>query len=547
VGVGTTKSKLAFLLLFAVFVHLQFFHQLGRLGLVGPDEPRYAQVAKEMALSGDFITPRLYGETWFEKPILYYWLTALTYKTLGVSEFAARLPSAVAGLLGVLAVFWIGWHWISFQCGITAGLILAASPLYFSLARAASTDMLLTSMLTLSLASLYLGLFKESGNTEAAAWASRGMYGFYGFLALAVLAKGPVGVVLAAATVGVFVLLTGQLSLTRRIVSVRGALFWAGITLPWYLLCYRANGWPFVEEFLLDHNLARFATDRFQHSQPFWFYLPVLFGGFFPWMFQLIGPAWRSARKREWTSRSDRVELLLWSWALVPLMFFSFSKSKLPGYVLPMVPALALLAAREWERLRESLPAERSRFWSLTQAGFVFLLGLVLPLAAGVLNLNLGGFLLPLTAVLCGVGACGMLLARRRQWRPLLGVYLLGVGATVGVILHGIVPAVDFQESSRQLAAVLTREGFSGEPIFIYGLSRRVEYGLNFYLNTKTKIIYSEEELEYPKRGSFFLLTTPSADIESLFPRARRESQCSFHQQRIVRMSRRSPLEPEDG
>ena len=110
-GVGTTKSKLAFLLLFAVFVHLQFFHQLGRLGLVGPDEPRYAQVAKEMALSGDFITPRLYGETWFEKPILYYWLTALTYKTLGVSEFAARLPSAVAGLLGVLAVFWIGWRW----------------------------------------------------------------------------------------------------------------------------------------------------------------------------------------------------------------------------------------------------------------------------------------------------------------------------------------------------------------------------------------------------------------------------------------------------
>jgi hypothetical protein len=127
----------------------------------------------------------------------------------------------------------------------------------------------------------------------------------------------------------------------------------------------------------------------------------------------------------------------------------------------------------------------------------------------------------------------------------LLGVYLLGVGSAVGLILHGIVPAVDSQESSRQLAAVLTREGFSGEPIFIYGLSRRVEYGLNFYLNTRTKIIYSEEELEYPKRGSFFLLTTPSADIESLFPLARSESQSSFNQQRIVRMSRRSPFELE--
>jgi 4-amino-4-deoxy-L-arabinose transferase-like glycosyltransferase len=216
VGVGTTKSKSALLLLFAVFVHLQFFHQLGRLGLVGPDEPRYAQVAKEMAFSGDFITPRLYGETWFEKPILYYWLTALTYKTLGVSEFAARLPSAVAGLLGVMAVFWIGWRWISFQCGATAGLILAASPLYFSLGRAASTDMLLTSMLTLSLASLYLGLFEKSEAAQAAAGTSKGVYGFYGFVALAVLAKGPVGVVLAATSLVVFVLLTRQFSLLGR-------------------------------------------------------------------------------------------------------------------------------------------------------------------------------------------------------------------------------------------------------------------------------------------------------------------------------------------
>jgi 4-amino-4-deoxy-L-arabinose transferase-like glycosyltransferase len=545
VGVGTTKSKSALLLLFAVFVHLQLFHQLGRLGLVGPDEPRYAQVAKEMALSGDFITPRLYGETWFEKPILYYWLTALTYKTMGVSEFAARLPSAVAGLLGVLAVFWIGWRWISFQCGVTAGLILAASPLYFSLGRAASTDMLLTSMLTLSLASLYLGLFEKSEAAQAPAGTSKGIYGFYGFLALAVLAKGPVGVVLAASSLVVFVLLTRQFSLLGRIVSMRGGLLWAGLTLPWYLLCYRANGWPFVEEFILNHNLARFATDRFQHSQPFWFYLPVVFGGFFPWLFQLIRPAWQLARKSERTSRRDRVDLLLWSWALVPLLFFSFSKSKLPAYVLPMVPALALLAAREWERVSESFAAERSKIWFLAQGGFIVFLGLVLPLAAQVLNLNLDRFLLPLTLLLCGVGACGILLARQRQWRTLLGVYLLGVGSAVGLILHGIVPAVDSQESSRQLAAVLTRQGFSGEPIFIYGLSRRVEYGLNFYLNTRTKIIYSEEELEYPKRGSFFLLTTPSADIESLFPLARNESQSSFNQQRILRMSRRSSFELE--
>jgi 4-amino-4-deoxy-L-arabinose transferase-like glycosyltransferase len=159
-AVADKLESFAVLLLLLVS-YLQFFHQLGGLGLVGPDEPRYAQVAREMAASGDFVTPRLHGEPWFEKPILYYWMAAAAFKALGVSELAARLPSAMAGLLGVVAVFLVGRHWVSTRCGLAAALILASSPMYLSLARAASTDMILTSALAMSLACIYFAWFGQ--------------------------------------------------------------------------------------------------------------------------------------------------------------------------------------------------------------------------------------------------------------------------------------------------------------------------------------------------------------------------------------------------
>jgi 4-amino-4-deoxy-L-arabinose transferase-like glycosyltransferase len=545
---GSTHSRSFLFLLLVVFLYLQFFHQLGRLGLVGPDEPRYAQVAKEMAASGDLITPHLYGRPWFEKPILYYWLAAFSYKAFGVSEFAARLPSALAAMLGCLAVFLIGRSWISFRGGFIAALILAASPLYFSLARAASTDMLLTGMFTLSLTGLYFALFSQAQSTQSGSptpgqTSSSGIYVFYGCLALAVLAKGPIGALLAGASLALFILLTRQYGLTARLQLLRGVLLFAALAVPWYLLCYRVNGSPFLQEFFVDHNLARFATDRFQHSQPFWFYPAVLFAGFFPWTFQLFRPAWHFLRKARQSSKGNRFELFLWIWVGVPLLFFSLSKSKLPAYISPIFPALALLAAREWNelwKLGRHTPSSWSFPWAaFVQAGFILTLGLVLPIGVERLNLEVKAFLLPLTALLCGVGGCGLLLVRRRQWRSLFGIYLAGVGLMVTLILHRIIPELDPLESSRQLAAALKKQGYSGEPIFIYRLSRRVEYGLNFYLNTEAKIIYSEGDLDYPNQGSFFLITTPSVDIDLLLPRGKAEHETSFHHQQIAKMSRR--------
>ena len=528
--------------------YLQFFHQLGTLGLVGPDEPRYAQVAREMAASGDLVTPRMHGTPWFEKPILYYWLAASAFEALGVSGLAARLPSAVAGLLGVFAVYFIGRHWVSTRCGLAAALILATSPLYFSLARAASTDMLLTSALTVSLACIYFAWFgQKQGHHAQTGLTNRSsvfIYGTYVFLAVAILAKGPVGAVLVGSSVAVFGLITRRWDLLKILLRPGAVLSGLALALPWYWLCYRANGWTFIQEFLINHNLARFATDRYQHAQPFWFYLAVVFAGFLPWVFQIVPPAWHWLRHECWGGQSELELALFWSSALFPLLFFSFSQSKLPGYVLPMFPAMALLAAKQWDRLwsvgSSSEPFARGQRLNLyLQACCVVALGLALPLGERFLEQGVGVFLPPMRIFLFAIGIGGILMIW--QWKPfaLFGIHLLGIGLAVLLITERIGPRVDAVVSSRQLADVLQRQGFAGQPIFLYGLSRRVEYGLNFYLNTRTQVIYSESDATYPAQGDLFLVTDPAVEAESVLPHARIVAQTQFLNQRIVRMARR--------
>ncbi len=363
------------------------------------------------------------------------------------------------------------------------------------------------------------------------------------------LAKGPVGAVLAGSGTALCVLTTRRWDLLRRLLQPGPVLSGFAVALPWYWLCYRANGWPFIQEFLINHNVTRFATDRYQHAQPFWFYIPVVFAGFLPWVFQILAPArqWSGGRlplRHQWReSQSDPESALFWAWALFPFLFFSFSRSKLPGYVLPMFPALALLAAKQWDRLW-SVPSDeglspRRRLNLYLQAAFVLGLGLALPLGAGLLDQEVGVFLPSLRVLLCAIGISGILMVWR--WKPvvLFGIHLAGVALAVLLITERIGPRVDAVESSRQLAGVLQQQGFAGEPIFIHRLSRRVEYGLNFYLNTRTRLIYSESDATYPDHGDLFLVTDPEVEAESLLPRARTVTETQFLNQKIVRMAKR--------
>jgi 4-amino-4-deoxy-L-arabinose transferase-like glycosyltransferase len=555
--VGTSKTRASYLLLLLPFVYLQIFYGLGALGLVGPDEPRYAEVAKEMFQNGDYITPRLSGQPWLEKPILYYWIATLSFRLFGVSESAARLVSAWAAVLGILAVVLVGRDWIGFRGGVHAALILSSCILYFSLARAASTDMLLTGTLTAAWTGFYFllfprkkflggshlgGEFGRAANDVEVWWQRTALPVLsYFFLALSVLAKGPVGLILLGGVLALFLLLTRRFEIIKQMRVGLGVVIVTLVAGPWYWLCYRANRHLFIEEFLLRQNLERFTTDRYQHLQPFWFYFAVIFVGFFPWVFQLFSSAARFPSRLSKIGSDPAIarEVYLWLWVMVPLVFFSLSRAKLPGYILPTAPSLALLVAREFE-LGSSDTRDSSRMrWfksaALSQALFIGVLGFVLPFAKQRLNLEIGPFVSELQGTFIGVGLLGLILAHFDRVRALLALYLSATAVMVMFVIYAVIPRLDPLESQRQLALTLKQEGFSDQPIYLLGLSRRVEYGLNFYLDTTTRIIYSEGDLRSTEREAF-LLTPIDFELTSLRTRFNLKSQTAFHGQKIIKL-----------
>jgi 4-amino-4-deoxy-L-arabinose transferase-like glycosyltransferase len=226
---------------------------------------------------------------------------------------------------------------------------------------------------------------------------------------------------------------------------------------------------------------------------------------------------------------------------LVPLLFFSFSRSKLPGYILPTAPAIALLVAREFENvLAGNQTSYQKRWFKLTailQAGFICLLGLELPFTAGRLNLQITPFVPQLSSVLVGSGTLGIILLYRGHIRALITCYLAGIGLTLILITHQILPAIDHLESSRKLAIVLRQEGFVNQPVYLYSLSRRVEYGLNFYLDTTTEIVYSVSDLNESIGKECFLITPSGFEPRTLLSRSEIRTQTYFGNQKILKLA----------
>jgi len=331
--------------------------------LVGPDEPRYAQVAREMFERGDWITPTLGGFNWFEKPALLYWLQIASYNVFGVSEFAARFGSALFGL-GTIASLWLLGrnieryatnnhqrstndfaNWLALIGASTVGIV--------AFAHGASFDIILTFPITAALISYFLyDLRRRTGY----------LLGFYFFIGVALLAKGLVGILFPFA----IVLLYHLLAWKRPAWSFVGSLFWgtllaAAVASTWYLPMYMRHGYEFIDQFFVQHHFQRYTSNKYLHPQPFYFFFWVLPLMTIPWMPFFIASVW-SASKRIISgdeagsaTGNDSAEpvvdaivprsLLLFAlaWLTVPLVFFSFSGSKLPGYILPAVPAAIIL------------------------------------------------------------------------------------------------------------------------------------------------------------------------------------------------------------
>jgi 4-amino-4-deoxy-L-arabinose transferase-like glycosyltransferase len=314
---------------------------LGGLALIGPDEPRYAEVAREMFASGDYISTRLCGCLWFEKPALLYWCSAACYHLFGVGEFAARLPSAIAALVTVVGLyFWlreVTSHWIA----TASSIVLATSGLFIAYARVAAPDMLLTFSMTLSLAAV----FQVSNGRQAAKLKYWVLFGLG--LALAMLSKGLVGLAIVPIIAGSYALIRRD----SKWITVRGLLWTvlvfvvvAGI---WYVPVTVRYGSQFLIEFFGKHHFRRYVSNVYGHPQPFYFFFVVCILGITPWSLFLIPAAMRLKRLRPRLNQSDSLLLFAWLWLAVPLVFFSFSGSKLPGYILPVIPAVAIIAGTE--------------------------------------------------------------------------------------------------------------------------------------------------------------------------------------------------------
>lgn len=399
---------------------------LGSWGLafVGPDEPRYGEVAREMFVSGDYITPRIAGCTWLEKPPLFYWLAAMGYGLLGVSEFATRLPSLLGALLiTAFARFALKHRGYARLANATAVVTLTMG-IVIGFARAASMDMLFTCTIALALLSYYLFLGAE-GRERTVWWVL-----FAAGIGLSVLAKGLAGVVLIVAISGIHMLVSrGFRRITQSEILI-GLSIVVVVSGAWYLPMVARHGREFIDDFIIAHHFRRYVSNEFRHPQPIYFYPFILLAGAIPWTFYFV-PALRRLRDlRGWLSEPGSPMVLAWLWVLVPLIFFSFSQSKLPGYLLPVFPAAAVILGSEVVRVWRDEPG-----WLLRAAGWLtvlLLLGLAIALPIYLRRLEAGGgalLILELLPVLAAMACIGALAA------GLCRVFVVGVATTVATLV----------------------------------------------------------------------------------------------------------------
>jgi 4-amino-4-deoxy-L-arabinose transferase-like glycosyltransferase len=466
-----------------------FFFGLGYFGLVGADEPRYAQIAREMLARHDWITPTLGGKPWLEKPVLYYWQAMLAYRIFGVSDWAARLGSAVDSTLMAMGVyvFLRRIHPESLDAGFQLDLALFTVSAFgiVGFARAASTDMPLAAMFTLSLLAWYL--WRESGKRFY-------LWGFYGFLGLGTLAKGPVAPVLEACIIVVFAMATRDRRTLRRTLWLPGLLLFSVVTLPWYVAVQLRNP-EFLRVFILEHNLARFGTNLYHHTQPFWYYLPVALFALLPWTIFLV-PALVENLRRWWTSRGQattpemRLGVFLVVWFLLPLLFFSLSQSKLPGYILPAMPAGTLLVADYVRNKVANL--ERPGTLVMVLHAVVSALPVIPALMIQYILLQhrmpWGRSLVVSCCVALALAVATATILKTAGLRRLATATLIPGVLAIGLVLRVGAPALDKTLSARPLAGELSRieSRFARGPlpVAILRLSREDQYGLQFYLDS---------------------------------------------------------------
>ncbi len=474
---------------FAVLIVTVYLCLLAGYGLAEPDEPRYAEIPREMIELRDWVTPRLNYVKYFEKPPLVYWLTAVNFELFGMSEFVARLWPAVFGLIGIGVAYRIGGAMYGEWVGAAAAAVLAATPLYFGLSQTLILDMPLSTLLAAGLGAFWLAYQNPARRRSL-------VLVLYVTVALAVLTKGPTAVLLSGGVIAAFVALRRDWAVLRWVVSPAGIVVFFAIALPWFALVSWWNP-EFAQFFFINQHIERFLW-RNEHRQPVWFFVPIVFAGMLPWSSVILLAPQTVARLagRLLQRRVSAATLYCVIWAGVVFVFFSLSGSKLGTYILPMFCPLAILAARFFQHIVEYRRDILERVCiALLVLGVAMAVGAVS--TGEVVDRPEMSLLLPrlyVGATIVGVSAlAAMILIRRGRLQASFAALLLGMLILEPVAMSGraVVPQY------RRLGLVIRQQARPEDLVVAY---HHYVQGIAFYARRRVVSVGGRGELEFGSR-----------------------------------------------
>jgi len=481
------RDVIALTLLLGLFFSLF----LGSRALSVPDEGRYVEIPREMVVTGDWLTPRLNGVKYFEKPPLFYWFESVLIKLSGLSEWSVRTGPALFALFGCLAVYYAGARMFGRRSGLISAGILATSLLYYALSRLISLDMPVSVLLTASLLSFLLGTREPAGTVRRSFF-----WGFYAFAALATLTKGLIGIVFPGMIIFSWMLVTGEWRVLRTMYLPSGLALFLLIAAPWHILVGRANP-EFFDFYFIREHFQRYLTQVHHHYKPAWFYLPILIGGLFPWSVFLLQAVRHALPPNSWKERKNyTTEIFLLLWASLIFLFFSASSSKLIPYLLPVLPPLALLIGKyladAWDRT-----AVRGFSAGLAAlAILVSLLLLVFPYLARYRPGSIPAAFVPhagaaAVIVLCGILATGIAVRKRGSRGALIAI--AGTSLLFFIVMSSGAQHAD-TKSLKPLAMALKPLLDPGDEVVNY---RNYYQDLPVYLERRMTIVEWKGELEF--------------------------------------------------
>lgn len=473
-----------FLVLGVIFL-AWFSILLGNRPFATPDEGRYVEIPREMVVDHEYITPRLNGVKYFEKPPLFYWLQAASIRLFGLDETAMRLWTVVFATIGCLAAVAFSWRFLNPLTGLFSGIILATSPLYYALSRLIILDMAVSVLVTLALFSFFITTQTPPGR-QRRLWA----YAFYTSCALGVLTKG----IMTLAIVGPVILLWATIGrcwkfLWPAYLPSGLALFFL-IAAPWHILASLNNPEFAYKYFYVEHFL-RYTTAMHLRYKPFWFFIPVVFIGFFPWI-TLVFSHFRQGQK---TQQQQSLVLFLWIWIAFVFVFFSIGNSKLIPYILPIFPPLAILASFSWVQEWIHGPQKKPLVIMGISAATIALGGVgALYFIPTLIDDKVA--LLPYIYMLIFIFAAGATVALYGAYSPNKRLGILAFPAMAIAIVLTLIPAApEMQRLSLKPLALLIQQMKKTDDLVVSYAAYHQD--LPVYLQQRVTIVEAKGELEF--------------------------------------------------